>query len=156
MQQLQKLMTEYGIEYFSAAELFIPMKSFPPEELYPNIIPTLIVADSLRECCGFPISVSSSYRNKAHNQEVGGSPNSLHLVFNALDLRPMMPQEHAIELMHYYFEDYTCEDHPRFYEFDATKFTQKDMGIGLYNWGLHIDTRGLMGRSVPARWDERT
>lgn len=152
MQRLQKLMTDYKIEYFSAAELFIPMRSFPPEEMYPNIIPTLIVADSLRECCGFPIVVTSSYRNKAHNQEVGGSPDSLHLIFNALDLRPMVPSEYSIELMHYYFDEFTCADLPRHYEFDATQFTQKDMGIGRYDSFVHIDTRGLMGRKAPARW----
>lgn len=62
--------------------------SLPPEALWPNIIPTLIVADELRERLGVPLTITSAYRSPAYNAAVGGEPGSYHMRFQALDIIP--------------------------------------------------------------------
>lgn len=62
--------------------------SLPPESLWPNIVPTLIVADSLREIVGVPLTITSAYRSAAYNAAVGGETRSYHMSFMALDLIP--------------------------------------------------------------------
>jgi len=49
--------------------------------------PVLVQAlDELREKYGHPIRISSGYRGAQHNADVGGVPNSLHLIGAAADL----------------------------------------------------------------------
>lgn len=42
--------------------------------------------DYLRGIYGYPIYVSSGYRCEDHNEEIGGEPNSQHLLGNAADI----------------------------------------------------------------------
>lgn len=62
--------------------------SLPPESLWLNIIPTLIVADALRANLGVPLTITSAYRSAAYNAAVGGETRSYHMLFMALDLIP--------------------------------------------------------------------
>jgi hypothetical protein len=60
----------------------------PPESLRRNIIPAAQFAQALRDIVG-RVDVLSGYRTGAYNVIVGGSQNSRHVSFHALDLRPL-------------------------------------------------------------------
>lgn len=81
----------------------------------------------IRAHFGVPVTINSGYRTVPHNKKVGGSPKSQHLYGKAADIvvQGIKPVEVA-----------------RYAE------TRDAGGIGLYNWGVHVDTRD--GRS---RWD---
>jgi zinc D-Ala-D-Ala carboxypeptidase len=42
--------------------------------------------DRMREDCGFPFIVTSGYRTRKHNEEIGGEDESDHLTGNAADI----------------------------------------------------------------------
>jgi uncharacterized protein YcbK (DUF882 family) len=42
--------------------------------------------DRVREACGFPFQITSSYRSPEKNKRVGGSLNSMHLQGRAVDI----------------------------------------------------------------------
>ena len=87
-------------------------------------------ADAIRERIGKPISVNSGLRCKTHNANVGGVSNSQHLYGTAADLgcpsgtTPAKMAAIAEEVM------------------GGTG------GIGIYSWGIHIDTR-----TTKSRWN---
>lgn len=89
---LQDLLDQHGIRFFGAHELHGretrggPFVIVPPVDLWPNIIPTLELADEIREKMGSPLHVWSGYRSPEYNTLVGGSPTSEHMEFRALDL----------------------------------------------------------------------
>ena len=136
-----------GVKHFSARELCrvgrtaeYNGRSFrlqpPPARIFRNILATVEVADWLRAEFG-PLLVTSGYRDPDYNLAIGGEPHSLHLSFNALDLRSL--DGAAPAAMAAYLESH------RF---------ARQMGIGVYaaeNF-VHVDTRGLLGRPAPARW----
>lgn len=111
-----------------------------PHILWPNIIPTLRVLQDAREHFGKPIIVLSGYRDPDYNRAVGGEQNSLHMSFNAVDIRikDVDPLVYALWL----------NKHK-----DA-----KYLGIGLYRKSsfVHTDARGYIKRPAPARWDYET
>lgn len=149
---LQEMMNEYGIKHFSEEELRRASHGEIPENYYKNIIPTLLVADYLREKCGFPLRVNSAYRSKEYNATVAGSsPRSLHTKFNALDLSPLHWDIYSISKLIAEVKNPSWS-----FEYNGKKITPKIMGIGLYDTFIHIDTRGLLKRKAPARWDRRT
>lgn len=57
----------------------------PPQELWPNIVPTLVVAQAIRDKLG-KIYVTSAYRSPDYNRACGGERQSYHMSFDALDL----------------------------------------------------------------------
>lgn len=75
---------------------------------------------NIRDHFGKPITINSGYRCKTHNKNVGGVSNSQHLKGKATDIvvKGVKPTEVA-----QYAESIGVR------------------GIGLYNWGVHIDTR---------------
>lgn len=84
------------------------------------------VLDTLRERFGTPIHVNSGVRCKAHNVSVGGSKDSRHIYGDAADIKtdtisPKTMYEAACALL-------------------------PDGGVGLYSWGIHVDTRGYKAR----------
>ena len=87
------------------------------------------IADAIRERIRKPISVNSGLRCKTHNANVGGVSNSQHLYGTAADLgcpigcTPSQMASIAEEIM------------------------GNTGGIGIYSWGIHIDTR-----STKSRW----
>lgn len=100
-----------------------------PVELWQNIVPTLHVAEWLRNQYGVVVDVSSGYRDPEYNAAVNGSAaRSLHSDFCAIDLLPrgQAPREVARRIL---------------YEFPDAK----RMGIGCYSTFVHIDCRHLVG-----------
>lgn len=87
------------------------------------------IADQIRSRIGKPITVNSGLRCKTHNANVGGVSNSQHLYGKAADLgcpsgcTPAQMASIAEEIM------------------------GDTGGIGIYAWGIHIDTR-----SAKSRW----
>jgi N-acetylmuramoyl-L-alanine amidase len=107
---------------------------YPPQDLWHNIAPTILMLDEIRDQLGAPIRILSGYRSDAYNTCVDGEPASLHKTFQALDFTcskgsPEVWRRVAKKVMHSN-PDYTG-------------------GIGLYTARnfLHIDTRGQ-----PANW----
>ena len=88
------------------------------------------IADQIRSRIGKPITVNSGLRCKTHNANVGGVSNSQHLLGKAADLgcpsgcTPSQMASIAEEIM------------------------GNTGGIGIYSWGIHIDTR-----STKSRWN---
>ena len=84
------------LRHFSADELIAQgnrtrngvSNSLPPESMWPAMVPTLWVADMLRERLGSPLTITSAYRSEAYNRQVGGASRSAHLRNEALDLIP--------------------------------------------------------------------
>jgi hypothetical protein len=140
---LQAFLTENGIVHFTATEINPvgklangkgPALEAAPMPLWGNAIKTLKVAEWLRAQWGESIEVLSGYRDPEYNEAVGGEDKSLHMLFNALDIRmkTRTPKEIALRL----------EKHP----------DSKKMGLGIYKGFVHMDTRGLLGLTAPARW----
>lgn len=88
------------------------------------------IADEIRSRIGKPIQINSGIRCKTHNANVGGVSNSQHLYGTAADLgcpsgcTPSQMASIAEEIM------------------------GNTGGIGIYSWGIHIDTR-----STKSRWN---
>lgn len=89
--------------------------------------------ERLRLLVGKPIMINSGYRCPAHNEAVGGAPNSQHTLGTAADIvvAGLLPDRVA-EL---------AEMVPQF----------ASGGIGRYDTFTHLDVR-----PTPARWDHRT
>ena len=98
-----------------------------PAEIDMNMVK---IADEIRSRIGKPIHINSGLRCKTHNANVGGVSNSQHLFGNAADLgcpsgcTPTQMASIAEEIM------------------------GDTGGIGIYPWGIHIDTR-----STKSRWN---
>ena len=88
------------------------------------------IADAIRERIRKPISVNSGLRCKTHNANVGGVSNSQHLYGTAADLG--CPSGCTPEQMASIAEEIMGDTG----------------GIGIYTWGIHIDTR-----STKSRWN---
>jgi uncharacterized protein YcbK (DUF882 family) len=80
--------------------------------------------EELRTMIGGPIELSCAYRCAVHNAAVGGVPNSQHRLGTAADIRtPNYEFCNTPEQLAWY-----CEQ----VGFD---------GIGIYDWGCHVDVR---------------
>ena len=138
---LRETIEGWGLKHFSVEEItFLGGKneqlgtnSLPPPELWHRMRETALIADFARSYLGVPLRVLSGYRNAVYNAGVGGSANSLHLKFNALDL--------------------ACEDPKRLFQ-----LLRSWRNVGVFNGGLglyrrsgfvHLDTRGY-----PATWGD--
>jgi uncharacterized protein YcbK (DUF882 family) len=83
-----------------------------------------------------PITVNSAYRSPKHNDLVGGSKNSQHLLGNAADIAIKgVPSGEVADAI----------------EFLIEMGLMKEGGLGRYNTFTHYDIRG-----TKARWDFRT
>ena len=118
-----------GIKHFKRSEFACKCGKYCngyPAEIDMKIVK---IADAIRERIRKPISVNSGLRCKTHNANVGGVSNSQHLYGTAADLgcpigcTPSQMASIAEEIM------------------------GNTGGIGLYSWGIHVDTR-----PVKARW----
>lgn len=88
------------------------------------------IADKIRHIIGKPVPVNSGIRCKNHNANVGGVSNSQHLLGKAADLgcpSGCTPEQMASI---------------------AESIMGNTGGIGIYPWGIHIDTR-----SAKSRWN---
>ena len=84
--------------------------------------------DAFRERVGEPVYINSGIRCQQHNEAVGGANNSRHLYGDAADIR--CPGKTPREL-------YAIADK-----------LLPNGGVGLYDWGIHVDTRGAKARWV--------
>ena len=98
-----------------------------PVEIDMNMVK---IADKIRSRIGKPIQINSGIRCKIHNANVGGVSNSQHLLGNAADLG--CPSGCTPTQMASIAEDIIGDTG----------------GIGIYSWGIHIDTR-----STKSRWN---
>jgi len=86
------------LRHFSASELWIrgkqhanpnspafQLNTHPPHNLWNNIVPAIQALDELRERIKAPVRIISAYRSVEYNTAIGGSSDSRHVAFNALD-----------------------------------------------------------------------
>lgn len=143
-QQFEEFIDRLGLRHFKGAE-FTPYwsrthggvkNSVPPESLWTNIIPTIIILDKLREELGAAITMLSTYRSPAYNTAVGGEPASFHMKFRAIDFSCTSgsPTEWANKLRSWRGKEFTLPGNAGQFEFRG--------GIGLYPTFAHVDTRG--------------
>lgn len=122
------------IEYFDRSEFRCPCPrcgGYPVEPDHEMVR----VVDEIRRRLGSPITIvpgGSGIRCPEHNTEVGGVWNSRHLFGDAADLHP---QKATPAQLHKVAVEVTAEMIPG------------RGGIGLYNWGVHVDTGKL------SRWN---
>lgn len=127
----KKEITWGSIRYFKKSEF--ACKCGKHCDGYPAEIDMTMVkiCDTIRERVGKPLRVNSGLRCEAHNAAVGGAKASQHLYGTACDLgapsgvKPSELAEIAEELL------------------------PNSGGIGIYSWGIHVDTR-----PVKSRWNE--
>jgi len=111
------------------------------------------ILDKARRKLGVPLEVSSGVRCMLHNRSVGGRPNSYH-----------QPQTLAVDGSKIDLglaSDITFAQRHlrqpiniiRLYTLLESYARPTSIGLGLYPTWVHIDVRGVVGKS-PARWDE--
>lgn len=132
------------IKHFTAKEILNGRDV--PDELLDNIIPTVRVLDLLREKYGKAIYINSTYRDKDYNKAVGGKKNSLHLDFNAIDFTVVNKKD--LKQLYETLDAWDKTDNL----FDFLPKRTGNMGIGLYDNFIHLDTRSTLNRKAPARW----
>lgn len=119
------------IEFFKRDEFRCPCPSCGgfPEEPDETMVR---YADEIRRRLGVPVSVvdggGSGVRCPEHNAEVGGVNGSQHLLGKAADLHSSKTPEEMYRV--------------------AEEVMGNTGGIGIYAWGIHIDSR-----PVKARWN---
>ena len=112
-----------------------------------NVSPRLLsLAEKIRDILKCPMIVTSCCRCAAHNAEVGGSPTSKHLAGDKQPARAM---------------DFYCKELSPVAVYNVIVKAWRDGklpelgGIGLYDWGVHIDTAKADDGHL-RRWDYRT
>ena len=94
----------------------------------------VLTVDEIRHRLGVPVSIvddgGSGIRCEQHNKDVKGAKNSQHLYGLAADLHSSKSPEEMYRV--------------------AEEVMGNTGGIGIYKWGIHVDTR-----KTKARWDER-
>ena len=126
--------TEYQSKYFSEAETQCHCGCGG------NVINPLLLKklDKLREMIGGPLELSCAYRCPSHNEEVGGEPNSQHLLGNAADvLVPDFDHCNTVEQLAWYAEQVGFD------------------GIGIYpeEEFVHVDVRDNGESPGEYRWE---
>lgn len=150
---LQKL----RIKHFTVSEITKGKKI--PEEVINNIAPTILFVEYMRANLKFPITITSSYRTWEHHVEIYKSmgvqasdipKDSLHLVFNALDIVPVSGTRVHLNKMQSFVKI------PFSLYFDTwgktIQFDNSDLGVGYYHTFLHVDSRGTLERPSPKFW----
>ena len=143
LESLKNKLEYYKITNFSIDENTMGRKI--PDKLLWNILPTIRVLQELRNKFDKPIIINSTYRSISYNKLVGGSKNSLHLEFNAIDFTG----EDKTVLKSLFLQLHIWDKEYHF------KFLPKagSMGIGFYeNRFIHLDTRATLKKISPARW----
>jgi hypothetical protein len=108
--------------------------STPPRELWPNIVPALVVAQEIRNQVG-RLDITSSYRSQSYNVAVSGAHNSFHVQFRALDLVPALV---SVLRLHIVAQSMRGK---KFFNPHTKKQFIFAGGIGKYKSFVHIDDR---------------
>lgn len=92
----------------------------------------VVILEKIREHYGKPVRINSGVRCKTHNARVGGAANSQHLdtYAKAADIGTISGTT------------------PRAMAAYAETLMPNTGGIGIYSWGIHLDTR-----KTKARWN---
>jgi uncharacterized protein YcbK (DUF882 family) len=105
----------------------------PPNELWPNMVPTLtLLRDEVQPVIG-KLSAQSVFRDAKINRCIKGAKRSFHLRFHALDLKPApgVTRQMLITKL--------CKLH-------REQGAKLNMGLGIYSGTrFHIDTAGYRG-----------
>ena len=105
-----------------------PPFSMPPKSQWHEIVPTLeLIRDEITPAVG-AVEVVSGYRTREYNSVAGGSTNSQHLYFSAVDLIP---------------ENYVSRDElvGSLRDIYVDSGDHHHMGLGIYsNVRFHVDT----------------
>lgn len=139
VRKFRDFMKPFGIVHFDPEEfLFLGSAHFgngkarglnaaPPETLWPNIVSTARVLDTLRSRLEAPIRIISAYRTLPYNEAIDGERQSWHLQFRACDITAdgIAPSRVADALAR-------IRDEGDFLG-----------GIGRYDGFTHVDTRGV-------------
>ena len=151
--QLERFIDALGLRYFAGRE-FTPYWSrsrrgvrngVPPEVLWRNVIPVLVVLDHFRHAHGAPVSMTSTYRRPAYNAVLPDTaPDSYHMDFVAIDFQSTKgtPAQWAARLDAMRGKRYPLPSGQGLIEFRG--------GIGIYDTFCHVDTRGY-----DFDWDRR-
>jgi len=154
IEALQRMISDAGIEHFSARELGRlnanawsgDSFALPDADHLERIIPTLKLADEIRERWCAPVLVISGYRPAGYNQNIGGKDESQHKYFRALDIRPA---REPFDLERYF-------NIVRSVVYGAREDGQ-NVGLGLYYDGrgrfAHIDVGAHTGEN--RQWERR-
>ncbi|QDP56663.1 MAG: putative peptidase M15 [Prokaryotic dsDNA virus sp.] len=78
-----KINVRVSLKYFSYEEFASPDVPHSGEYMDADFLSML---DSAREISGIPFKINSGYRTIEHNYDVGGKPNSSHIVGKAADI----------------------------------------------------------------------
>jgi len=131
-----------GINNFTALEVcdvgreYCGVQLSPPTlDLIYNAIKLIDILAWVRSADGVaPVLINSWYRDREYNEAIGGVSHSMHMTLGAADIVKVgwTPSDVADLL----------EDHR----------AKTLLGIGRYKSFTHVDIRGMIGRSCPARW----
>lgn len=129
IQPVKKELGWDGIRYFKKSEFKCKCGRYCngyPAEIDLGMVS---IADAVRARLGRPVNVNSGLRCQQHNANVGGASASQHMYGTAADLgcpSGVTPQQ----------------------MYDIAEEIMGDTGgLGLYTWGIHVDSR-----STKARW----
>jgi len=121
---------------FSKWEFECNDSSEMPMHVLNNVKKLAISLQSVRDCIGASIHITSSYRSLEYNRLIGSKDTSQHVLGNAADLQVegMLPIELYDTIEAFMDLGYISEG-----------------GLGIYDTFVHYDIRGKK-----ARWDNRT
>ena len=170
IQPFHNYFEQFGLRNFQSFEILIgtgrELNHIPPEDIWDNIIPTVLILDELRDHFNAPIVISSGYRSEAYNDGISGaSDKSQHQAFTALDFHVRSSDVTTSDVVDVLKE---WRDNEKIFLLPRpitrkpvqvqegtvpfTPLTKDDTvaedhfifkgGIGLYNTFVHLDTRG--------------
>lgn len=165
--QFNAFVGKLGLQHFSSDELLVKVGSMPgrptnprpDKQLWPNLVPTILVLDALRAELGRPITLLSVYRAPEYNKAVGGVEKSQHQDFRAIDFRcsGRSPSQMAEVLRSWRGRPFASPVPLKLVgklaplDTDGLKVNQTAQGlafvfaggIGVYNTFVHLDSRGI-------------
>lgn len=123
-------------ENFSREEFDCADGSEMPTDVQLNVAELAVQLEIIRAHFNAPIKINSAYRSPEHNESVGGSKNSQHLLGKAADIvvKGVSPDDVADAI-----------------DFLIATGMLKEGGLGRYNTFTHYDIRGER-----ARWNYKT
>lgn len=102
-----------------------------PREYWGNVKMLALNLEALRRLVGKPIEITSGYRTRSHNKEVGGAKDSQHLTASAADIKIKGLEPKKVAKL---IEDLIEEG------------VITEGGIGIYPTWVHYDIRGSKAR----------
>ena len=124
--QIEHSPNYYATDHFMYSDFLCPCCDIL--KIVPAFYRHVSLLEQMREKVGFPIIITSGYRCKHHNDRVGGSPRSWHLLF-ATDINTENDDKDKLKILY------------------ETAVNLGFGGIGQYETHIHLDLR-----PEPVRW----